>query len=178
MPMPVDPSSRLVPKSPVASSSSSLLASVRHTDVRSSNAWKANAGLSRYAQPSGSRMIMTRENSRGCTSASLLRAASSRTAVSQLVLATGCWRPAGQARHPPVDYATGTLVAHWDAHDREVTAMAFSPDGRILISAGREGSLKYGTWLRPPRSWHPMVWAGRSRTARPGVRRPRRGQAK
>jgi WD40 repeat protein len=40
------------------------------------------------------------------------------------------------------DYATGTALATWDAHERGVTALAFSPDGRTLVSAGLDGTLK------------------------------------
>lgn len=37
---------------------------------------------------------------------------------------------------------TGRLLAAWEAHDDSVTALAFSPDGQILVSGGGEGALR------------------------------------
>lgn len=38
--------------------------------------------------------------------------------------------------------ATGVELAQWEAHDEEVTALAFSHDGATLASGGADGTLR------------------------------------
>jgi WD40 repeat protein len=40
------------------------------------------------------------------------------------------------------DLATGRELVHWQGHEVEVTALAFDPDGEVLISGSREGTVK------------------------------------
>jgi WD40 repeat protein len=40
------------------------------------------------------------------------------------------------------DVATGRELARWDAHGIQVTALAFSPDGGMLVSGAADGSVK------------------------------------
>jgi WD40 repeat protein len=37
---------------------------------------------------------------------------------------------------------TGRPLARWEAHDANITALAFRPDGRTLISGAADGMLK------------------------------------
>ena len=41
-----------------------------------------------------------------------------------------------------LEISTGRELAHWEAHQVGVTALAFSPDGRTLASAGADGTMK------------------------------------
>jgi WD40 repeat protein len=36
----------------------------------------------------------------------------------------------------------GRELARWEAHDANITALAFQPDGRTLISGAADGTLK------------------------------------
>ncbi|MFI5456524.1 MAG: WD40 repeat domain-containing protein [Isosphaerales bacterium] len=37
---------------------------------------------------------------------------------------------------------SGRPLARWEAHDADVTALAFRPDGRTLVSGAADGMLK------------------------------------
>jgi WD40 repeat protein len=37
---------------------------------------------------------------------------------------------------------TGRPLARWEAHDANITALAFRPDGRTLVSGAADGMLK------------------------------------
>jgi len=41
-----------------------------------------------------------------------------------------------------LEVSTGCELAHWEAHQVGVTALAFSPDGRTLASGGADGTMK------------------------------------
>ena len=41
-----------------------------------------------------------------------------------------------------LEVSTGRELAHWEAHQVGVTALAFSPDGRALASGGADGTMK------------------------------------
>src|SRR6266540_3561968 len=41
-----------------------------------------------------------------------------------------------------LEVSTGRELAHWEAHQVGVTALAFSPDGRTLASGGADGTMK------------------------------------
>lgn len=41
------------------------------------------------------------------------------------------------------DVATGTSIARWQGHDETVRSIAFSTDGKTLISAGEDGTIKF-----------------------------------
>ena len=41
-----------------------------------------------------------------------------------------------------LEVSTGRELAHWEAHQVGVTALAFSPDGGALASGGADGTMK------------------------------------
>src|SRR5207237_5527352 len=60
---------------------------------------------------------------------------------------------------------TGTEVARWQAHDSAITALAFSPDGKLLVSGARDGSVRVWNlpWIRENLGklgldWSTWVW--------------------
>ena len=48
------------------------------------------------------------------------------------------------------DLGTGRELARWEGHEAEVTALAFSPDGALLVSGARDGTVRVWDlpWIR------------------------------
>jgi WD40 repeat protein len=48
------------------------------------------------------------------------------------------------------DLTTGKELARWKAHDSAVTALTFSPDGKLLVSGADDGAVRVWDlpWIR------------------------------